>query len=306
MKKACILIVALILVAGCGAAAPEDGSTSTSTSAAAGTTTSVVTTTSPATPSTPATTSTTVGDSPDIVLDAALSGPFAPWHSVAVASPELQVSGHVTPGSEVVLMVSSPDVEGEIVFERAATVENDYFYGDVSLVPGPNIVTAIATSPAGTTTAVALAARYEPDAAVEFGFLTAVSAGEIVADYAQWLSGDEANQAAFEDGVISSVEEGVPNDYYIRNVNPQLRTLPLADDVAVWLISPVEVTSVEVAIGEWLGLFNDGAPWDYETDQVPTWDEPYFGYYGAAMLQTPYWFVILDGEVIAIEQQYVP
>jgi hypothetical protein len=305
MKKACPLIVALILVAGCGAATSDD--LSTSTSAAAGTTTSVVTTTSPTTTSTPATTSTTVVDSPDIVLDAALSGPFAPWHSVAVASADLQMSGFVTPGSEVVLMVSSPPVEGGIVFEGDATVENDYFYGDVSLVPGRNIVTAIATSPAGTTSAVALDARYEPDATVEFGFLTAVSAGEIVADYAQWLSGDEANQAAFEDGVIASVEEGVPNDYYIRNANPQLRTLPLADDVAVWLISPVEgVTSVEVAIEEWLGLFNGGAAWDYETDEIPNWDEPYFGYYGAAMVQTPYWFVILDGEVIAIEQQYVP
>ncbi|MDF1597566.1 MAG: hypothetical protein P1T08_15920 [Acidimicrobiia bacterium] len=225
MKKACTLIVTLILVAGCGAATSDGGSTSTSTSAVIGTTTSVVTSTSTvATTSTitsppPATTSTTVTDSPSIPLDA----------------------------------------------------------------------------------------RYDPDATVEFGFLTAVSAGEIVADYAQWLSGDEANQAAFEEGVIASVEEGVPNDYYIRNVNPQLRTLPLADDVTVWLISPVEgVTSVEVGIGEWLGLFNDGVPWDYETDEIPTWDEPYFGYYGAAMKQTPYWFVILDGEVIAIEQQYVP
>ncbi len=152
-----------------------------------------------------------------------------------------------------------------------------------------------------------LDARYEPKATVELAFLGKVSETEIVADFAQWLTGAEAAQAAYEDGEIASVEEGVPNDYYIRNVNPQLRTLPVAGDVVVWLATSAAgpVSSVKVEMTDWLALYNDGVAWG-EDQEAPSPEPPHFGYFGAGSETTPYWLVILDGEVIAVDQQYRP
>jgi len=144
----------------------------------------------------------------------------------------------------------------------------------------------------------------------EIAFLTQVSATEIVADSAEMLTGDEANQAAFEDGVIGSVDEGVPNDYYIRNQDDQLRTLAVADGVTVVLQTSAtgSVSGVEVPMDEWLALFKaDGTPWDYEVDEVPSWPEPHMGYFGAGTKGAPYWLTFdADGNVIEIEQQYLP
>jgi hypothetical protein len=61
-----------------------------------------------------------------------------------------------------------------------------------------------------------------------------------------------------------------------------------------------------VDVDEWLDLFDNGSLWDYETNEVPTWEPPHHGYFGAGTVYAPYWLVILDGEVIAVEQQYIP
>lgn len=253
------------------------------------------------------TSSTVPATPPELSVDTVLSGSDSRWHSVAVGIPNVTVSGFVTPGSTVRLVVTHSPPEGEVVSEAEATVENDYFYGEVVLAPGRNTVAVVATGPGGKSE-INLDVRYEPDAMIEFGFLTQISASEIVADYAQWLTGDEANQAAFEDGEIPSIEEGVPNGYYIRNTNPRLRTLPLDDDVEVWLTSPAgdSVDPIEVSFEEWQSLFNDGIPWDPDIEEVPPWEAPHFGYFGAGTVYAPYWLTILDGAVIAIEQQYVP
>lgn len=300
------LVVVILLLAGCTAGQGEEttGPDITTTSRPATTNTSFTTVQETTTPVDSAPTTT----SDPIVLDGMLNSPTAPWHSVAVESDRLTVSGHVTPGSKVTLRVLSPSVGGQIVFEGTATVESDYFEGEVVLVPGRNRVALVAEAPNGTTSRADIDARYEPTATVEFAYVTRVGPTEIEADYAQWLTGDMANQAAFEDGAISSADEGVPNDYHIRNTNPRLRVLPLADDTAVWLATGAEggVRMVAVSADEWLGLFNDGRPWDYEVDEPPEWEGPHHGYLGASTVYAPYWLVILDGEVIAIEQQYLP
>lgn len=302
LKRPLVVGVLVLITASCSF--PESGATTTTVEADTTTSTSVppVETTLP-----PLSTSTAPATPPELSVDTVLSGPDAAWHSVAVEVPNITVSGFVTPESTVTLLATHPPVDGEVVSESEATVENDYFYGEVVLAPGRNTVAVIATGPSGTSE-VTLDARYEPEATIEFGFLNQVSASEIVADYAQWLTGEEANQAAFEDGEIPSVEEGVPNDYYIRNVNPRLRTLPHDDDVRIWLTTSAEgsVTTIEVGLEEWLTIFNDGNPWDYETDEVPPGEAPHFGYLGAGTVYAPYWLIILDEAVIAIEQQYIP
>jgi hypothetical protein len=189
-------------------------------------------------------------------------------------------------------------------------VQTYYAFADLTLVPGLNSIEVVLAGTGGTTTET-IDVTYAPDAERQIAYLTRVGADEIGADSVQWLTGDEANQAAFEDGVIGSVEEGVPNGYYIRNTNDQLRTLPVADDTLVILQTSTfgSVTGTAVQFDEWLGLFKaDGTPWDYEAgDEVPTWDTPHFGYMGASTVYAPYWLTLdADGTVIQIEQQYIP
>ena len=60
----------------------------------------------------------------------------------------------------------------------------------------------------------------------EFGVITSLSAGEVVVDRVDMLSGDEA-QAAAGGGDVS-------NDYVLRNDSAQTRSYRLSPDVAVW------------------------------------------------------------------------
>jgi len=48
-------------------------------------------------------------------------------------------------------------------------------------------------------------------------------------DLVQWYTGEAAAKAAAED----HQESPPPNDYYVRNVNPRLRTLPVAADATI-------------------------------------------------------------------------
>lgn len=140
-----------------------------------------------------------------------------------------------------------------------------------------------------------------------FAFMKRVSTEEIVVDHAQFLTGQEAIDAAVEDGVTTP-EEGVPNDYYIRNPDAQLRTLPLSVDVVVILATPAAgaVGEVRVTLAEWLRLFHDdGTPYDLSTEQPPPVSEPHNGFFGAGW-GAPYWLTIEGDQVSQIRQQYLP
>ncbi|HZD17146.1 MAG TPA: hypothetical protein VE669_03290 [Actinomycetota bacterium] len=126
-----------------------------------------------------------------------------------------------------------------------------------------------------------------------FGFIKRVDVRNrvIVFDLAEFLTGDEANEAAAEHGD----ETPVPNDYYIVNDNPRLRTLPLSPDLRLRLIDwnhccdlsldgDLEVFARAIAEGEPVA---DGSAL----------------YYGA---WSPYWLEVEDGAVVMIEEQYLP
>jgi len=243
--------------------------------------------------------------------------------TVSGAAPQIVAIEGVVPGMTVVepavtiavtaTSIDSASIDGSPVDDWVVTtsegVDTYFFTAEVILDPGLNTI-EVALGGGGATAAETIELIYLPDAERQIAYLTQVSGGQIIADYLQWLTGDEANQAAFEDGFIGSVEEGVPNDYYIRDVNAQLRTLPVADDAFVILQSPATgpVSAVAASTDEWLSLFKaDGTPWNYEVDQVPDWPEPHFGYFGAGTVNAPYWlYVDADGTVIQIEQQYIP
>lgn len=92
-----------------------------------------------------------------------------------------------------------------------------------------------------------------------FGYVTAVSSGDrtITIDVAELLTGDAAVIAAIEDGVLEPGAIGVDNDYYVRNRNPKLRTVPVAPDaVVVVLVTP---GSPDIVAGD-LGAIEDQLP----------------------------------------------
>lgn len=137
----------------------------------------------------------------------------------------------------------------------------------------------------------------EPSSELEdgrhFGFIRTVDpeGSTLVLDLAYFLTGEEANQASEEHGG----ENPVPNDYYIVNDNPKLRTLALSPDLEIALLD-----------------------WDHCCDQTFLADLDHFAtaiaagdfttidgriYYGTL---SPYWLTVEDGVVTKIEEQYLP
>ena len=113
---------------------------------------------------------------------------------------------------------------------------------------------------------------------------------EIHFDLAVWFGGEEANHYAEIDGE----ESPRPNDYYIRNLDPTVLVLAVDPEV--------RVTSVWYHYEETQDL--TGGPITYEelvealTGEV---EESRL-----AMRFSPWWVTIEDGQVVAIEEQYVP
>jgi hypothetical protein len=105
----------------------------------------------------------------------------------------------------------------------------------------------------------------------------------ITFDLIQFFTGEAANQAAAED----NEESPPPNDYYIRNVNPKLRTLPVAADapITVNVLAAQSTGSstkdVSVTMAKLASYFpNSGTP--------------------------PFWITVAQGQVTTIAQQYLP
>lgn len=124
-----------------------------------------------------------------------------------------------------------------------------------------------------------------------FGYIESIDLeivpGSVAFDLAYFLTGEEANQAAAEDGY----ETPVPNDYYISNDNPRLRTLVVARDVAIRLVDWGHSTGPFSADP---GRFQES----FALDEYPL--GPYKGKF------VPYWLTIEDAVVVTIEEQYLP
>jgi hypothetical protein len=105
----------------------------------------------------------------------------------------------------------------------------------------------------------------------------------ITFDLIQFFTGEAATEAAAEDGK----ESPPPNDYYIRNVNPRLRTLPVRPGapITVNVLAAGSTGSatkdVSVTLEELAGYFpNSGTP--------------------------PFWITVDQGQVTKIAQQFLP
>jgi hypothetical protein len=100
-------------------------------------------------------------------------------------------------------------------------------------------------------------------------------------DLIQWFEGEAANKAAAEDGQ----ESPPPNDYYTRNVNPRLRTLPVA--------SGARITVTQQTAGQGGGNAAGPVPADLAT-------------VAAKGIDHIFWATVQGGQIQALEEQYVP
>jgi len=125
----------------------------------------------------------------------------------------------------------------------------------------------------------------------QFAYVTRLSAGSkpsLVADYAQFLTGDAAAKAAAKD----NAESPPPSDYYIVNDSGTLRTLPVAKDAKVTLITRPGEGAVEGGYASNLktlaGYLNS------DTEET------------AGLRADGFWLTLEKGVVVALEEQYVP
>ncbi len=113
-----------------------------------------------------------------------------------------------------------------------------------------------------------------------FGYVTARSASAIDFDLACWYFGDIAYTEGAEDG------EEVNNDYYVRNVNPTLRTITVDGSVPVYEINAGDISFNAVPFADW--------PLDPE------------GYIACPSDWCGVWLYVNDGNVTEIQEQYIP
>jgi hypothetical protein len=107
-------------------------------------------------------------------------------------------------------------------------------------------------------------------------------------DFAEMLTGEEAKKAAIEAGEIAPGED-LPNDYFIRNVNPKKREFTVSSSVAI--------TTATLA-----GGMDEPATWvqfrSFWSASPPA---------GAEHLRAMPWWIERDGgKVISIAEQYLP
>lgn len=166
---------------------------------------------------------------------------------------------------------------------------------------GPTAITgATADSPTGATAATGpTGAAPDPSLAPEledgehFGYVQVVDpdAGTLILDLAYFLTGDEANREAEERGL----ETPVPNDYFIVNDNPRLRTLTLAPDLELALLDWERCcdTFIEGDLTAFAEAIDAGEPITVDGHL----------YYGGL---SPYWLTVEGGVVTRIEEQFLP
>ncbi|HEX2404425.1 MAG TPA: hypothetical protein VHM29_06950 [Acidimicrobiia bacterium] len=110
-----------------------------------------------------------------------------------------------------------------------------------------------------------------------YGVVVSASASGIEFDLACWFMGEAAVEAAAADGAEAA------NDYYVRNDNPLIRSLPVSSETEVtWYPTGDPTSEVVVTYADWVaGVTARG---------------PFFGV----------WLNVIDGEVFRIREQWVP
>ena len=112
-------------------------------------------------------------------------------------------------------------------------------------------------------------------------------------DLAEMLGGEEARQAAIEDGVIGEGED-LPNDFYIRNPENVYELMHFGDSVDVAVISAVDPGStLQISPEELLAL--------YSGERV---DDTIYGIVAGQPIAMN--LTVFNGEVVQAEAVYLP
>jgi hypothetical protein len=119
-------------------------------------------------------------------------------------------------------------------------------------------------------------AEFDDQGGRYLALVMAASLDEMSYNVVQWLVGDDAD-AAYEAETGDS--SGAPNDYFIRDHNPLVRTSPLAESAELWML---DVNSGDVTRP---ALVDDFGP---DVQEFPTW------------------LTFEDGAIVGVCQQYVP
>ena len=274
MRRTSALIVLALAAVSCGGAGPSNNTSSSTTSVTVTTTTTTTTAVSTTTTVEPS------DNTPPIITV---------WGSLVVYS----VDG-------VVSLSGTLDEPGRVSIPGAAISEETEFdwTADFEREPGVHQVMVTAEDRAGNRSEVAVELTVDPDLEVVFAYVTEFDGSTVTADYATFLTGEEATAAAREDGVIGA-DDTVPNDFYIRNDNPALRELPVSEATPVVLqtcfVDGPCVRQTAVTVEQWASLLAEQAPGGLPQG----WQ-----WYGGGAL--PYWLTLHDGAIVHISEQYLP
>src|SRR5574342_1316846 len=109
-----------------------------------------------------------------------------------------------------------------------------------------------------------------------------VSGAQITFDLIRFLTGAEAKAEWLKQH--PSEPDGPPNDYLIVNVNPKLRTLPVAAGVSITVVDLTNpgLSMVTIAFADLLG------------------------HVAAAGGAFPFWLTVTGGQITKIEEQFLP
>jgi hypothetical protein len=122
-------------------------------------------------------------------------------------------------------------------------------------------------------------------------YLTAVDTPgrRLTFDLIQFLTGQAAHDAYTQDHPEDP--EGPPNDYYIVNDNPRLRTLPVEPglEVTVFWLDSAGASQERISFGELLDYF--------ATNPDPDSDHLWYA---------PFWLTVHGGVVVDVHEQFIP
>jgi hypothetical protein len=127
----------------------------------------------------------------------------------------------------------------------------------------------------------------------------------IVFDVAQAFSGEAANRAAAEDGVVESGEP-VPNDHYERNPAQDVEMLEVAPGASVTAAWPASFLMQYVSRGTYRKCERGAGP--MPCTQVPLSLDSFFAATKdlSADRGIPVWLTIDGSQVVRIDEQYFP
>jgi hypothetical protein len=152
-------------------------------------------------------------------------------------------------------------------------------------VTEPDVTQPPVTEPPGTTAPPAANPVLEDGRHAAFLTGLDVEGRTMELDVVQFLMGQEATDAYHEDHPEDP--DAPPNDYYIVNDNPRLRTLAVAADAPITVLDAIRPVSVS-----WTDL-----PARLAGNPLPGDDRLWYN---------PFWLTVEDGVIVAIEEQYTP